>query len=455
MKHLPKIISLIGFLFVFSFLSFDLAEAATAEVEPNNASELATEIQPVDEIEGMLTDNEDMDYYKITFPYDGSYELYSYLGKDSSDNRYYYDSYKVKLYSESGELVQTSEDYSYYNEETYEDYYYQKMNASVTKGTYYLALAVTDDYYDLSNQTYTLFSSAEFTPDFEITSLTPSNSKMLLKDKTVTLATKANQSNLQYQYKINDKVVQGFSTKATYNWKPTKAGNYTVRVEVRKAEYPNAVISKETTYQVHDGAVKVSSFTPSVASPRPANKTIKWTAKATGLDLQYKFSVYTNKKWYTIQNYSSKNTVNWKPTKAGNYKVKVDVRSKTSGKKAYKTVSYNIFKPSDFSITSFKANKKSPQTAGTYITYSASAKGEHLEYRFRVNSGYGYYTAQDYSGKRSFSISPSYSGNLTVAVNVRQIGTTKVKTKTVVIRVKENPSGYMYVNYDMNPTMAP
>ena len=39
--------------------------------------------------------------------------------------------------------------------------------------------------------------------------------------------------------------------------------------------------------------------------------------------------------------------------------------------------------------------------------------------------------------------------NLTVAVNVRQIGTTKVKTKTVVIKVKENPSCYMNVNYDI------
>ena len=125
---------------------------------------------------------------------------------------------------------------------------------------------------------------------------------------------------------------------ANYGWKIYCEGGSHEKLNIRMR-----VISKETTYQVHDGAVKISSFKPSVASPRPTNKTIKWTAKATGLDLQYKFSVYCNKKWYSIQNYSSKNTVNWKPKNAGNYKIKVDVRSKTSGKKAYKTVSYSYF----------------------------------------------------------------------------------------------------------------
>ena len=450
MKQLQKFIILLGFLVIFSFLSVDEAKAAaTSEAEPNNASEFATEVQSADEIEGMIDDNEDLDYYKISLPYESTFEVYSYLGNYYEDNGSYYDSYKLKLYSESGELLQTSSEYNYYDDEDYQYYYYQTIKESLPEGNYYLAVEVTDDYYDLSNQSYTIFQYTEFTPDFEITSITPSNSKMLIKDKTVKLTTKANQSNLQYQYSINDKVVRAFSSTATYNWKPTVAGTYTVKVEVRKADSPNAIISKETTYKVHDGAVKISSFKPSLTSPGPTNKTIKWTAKAQGVDLQYKFSVYSNKKWSSIQNYSSKNAVNWKPKNAGNYKIKVEVRSKASGKKAYKTVNYSIFKPSAFSITSFKANKKSPQTAGTYITYSARAKGEHLEYRFRVNNGYGWYTAQDYSGKRNFSVSPYYSGKLTVAVNVRQKGTTKVKTKKVKINIKENPSYYMNANYDI------
>ena len=141
--------------------------------------------------------------------------------------------------------------------------------------------------------------------------------------------------------------------------------------------------------------------------------------------------------------------MNWKPTKAGTYKVRVDVWSKASGKKAYKVANYTVFKPSDFSITSFTANKKSPQTAGTYLTYTAKAKGAYLEYQFRVNNGYGWYTAQDYSTKNTFSTYP-YTGNFRVAVNVRQKGTTKVKQKIVSIQIKENPSYYMRSNYEIN-----
>ena len=54
---------------------------------------------------------------------------------------------------------------------------------------------------------------------------------------------------------------------------------------------------RQTYFQVHDGTVKISALKPSLSSPRPSNKTIKWTAKLHGVDLQYKFSVYSNKKW--------------------------------------------------------------------------------------------------------------------------------------------------------------
>ena len=445
----------------------------------------------------------------------------------------------MKLYDESGELIHTSNEYNTYDEGSYEYYYYQQLAVSLERGTYYLAVEVTDDYYDLSNQAYFLYQWAEFSPDFsiesfkanlsspqlenktisfqassktaglqyqfsinnkvlqefgtsssfkwkpskagsytikvearnpnypyaviskelkynitaykpdfKITSLT-SSSKYIIQNKQVTLSTKTDKSKLQYQYTINDKVVQKFGSKATYNWKPTKAGKYKVKVEVRRAEYPNAVVVKAAYFQVYDGNVKITALKPSLSSPRPYNKTIKWTASSHGVDLQYKFSVYSNKKWVTIKNYSSTRTVNWKPTKAGTYKVRVDVWSKASGKKAYKVANYTVFKPSDFSITSFTANKKSPQTAGTYLTYTAKAKGAYLEYQFRVNNGYGWYTAQDYSTKNTFSTYP-YTGNFRVAVNVRQKGTTKVKQKIVSIQIKENPSYYMRSNYEIN-----
>ncbi|CAM3955205.1 triple tyrosine motif-containing protein [Mesobacillus thioparans] len=291
---------------------------------------------------------------------------------------------------------------------------------------------------------------SKYKPDFSISSISTSLKSPQILGKTITFTANTNKSGLQYQYYVDNKVVQKFGSNKTYKWKPGKIGKYKIKVGVRRTEYPNSIVFKEISYEVKDPNVKIQSLKPSLSSPSPTSKSIKWTAKATGVDLQYKFSVKQNNKWVTLKKYSSSKTYTWKPKTAGSYQIKVDIKSKASGKSASKIVKYTIFKPSAFSITSFKSSKKSPVMEGTNMNFSAKASGKYLEYRFRVYSNGYWDTYKDYSSSKSFNFTPYGSGKYKIVVDVRQKGTTKKKTKTITIDVKESPSWQMNMNYNIS-----
>ena len=44
--------------------------------------ESATEIQPLEDSEGKIANNEDIDFYKITLPYESEFGVSSFLGND-------------------------------------------------------------------------------------------------------------------------------------------------------------------------------------------------------------------------------------------------------------------------------------------------------------------------------------------------------------------------------------
>ena len=83
------------------------------------------------------------------------------------------------------------------------------------------------------------------------------------------------------------------------------------------------------TYVVEEvQGLKIDSITTNYVSPQALGKTIKVTASATGAkDLQYRFWVHDILgNWTLIQDFSSKNYVNWKAKKTGNYAIWVDVK---------------------------------------------------------------------------------------------------------------------------------
>ncbi|WP_066065361.1 hypothetical protein [Neobacillus soli] len=317
-------------------------------------------------------------------------------------------------------------------------------------GTYKLKVEVRDPSFPSAvAQKEISYTITAYKPDFAITSFSPNINSPSLTGKTITFSTKTNKSGLQYQYTVNGRVVQSFGANSSYSWKPTSAGKYTIKVEVRRSQYPNRIVSKQLSYEISDGKVYISSLRANMSSPRPTSTSIKWTAAAKGVNLEYKFSVYQNKKWTTIQNYSSKNYTYWKPKSAGSSKVMVTVRSKLSKKTATRTANFTIFKPSYFSAPTLKSNISTKQTTNTYFYFTAKSSGNYLEYRFRVYNGYYWSTVQDYSSSKSLYWTAYYKGKYTVAVDVRQKGTKTVKTKKLSLDIRESPNSSFNANYDI------
>ncbi|WP_075982994.1 triple tyrosine motif-containing protein [Bacillus massilinigeriensis] len=426
------------------------SKASTNELEPNETKETATVMDLATSQSGTLTNDQDVDYYQINMPLSGTFSLSSYLGNEELDNEYFYYSYHVKIYNSLGELIKESDsDYGY--DEVSDYYYYLQAldNIELEKGTYYLSVQSDNENVGIENQSYQLTPKVEYHPDFSLKSITPSVKSPYVNGKTIKLTANSDTANLEYQFRINNTVVQSFSTNKVYQWKPSKAGKYTIKVEARKTEFPNTIVSKTLSYEIKDGKVTISSLVRDKTSPRPTSTTIKWTARASGMGLEYKFSVYKNKKWSTLQNYSTKSYAYWKPKTAGTYKVRVTVRSKVSGKSATKdSSSFTIYKPSSYSITSLKSSLKSPQKAGRTFYISGKAKGSYLEYRYRVYNGYSWYTIKDYSSSKTLYWTPYARGNYKIALDVRQKGSSRKKTKYLSFTIKDAPNFYVRYTYN-------
>ena len=91
----------------------------------------------------------------------------------------------------------------------------------------------------------------------------------------------------------------------------------------------------------------LSSFTADKSSGQPLGTTINFTANSNaGSDALYKFYALYNGKWTVLQDYSSKNTLAWKPTAAGTYTIRVWAKHKNSTTTAlgdsYKDISFTI-----------------------------------------------------------------------------------------------------------------
>lgn len=455
-------------LLIFTFVFFTITQFSTTsfaigdidhpvtitENEPNDTMDTAQIIDPFSEGWADLADTTDQDFYRFTMPAKGTYYSYAVLNNDGSEE--YAQDFNIVVYDEAGQRVGQSSYVEYTDSDTNEVIHGQQFNLSLEKGQYYFSVQATnkDSYFE--SLQYYLINWAEFDkPNFQIDSITTNVKSPQLLGKTITLSANSQTAGLEYKFTINGAVVQDFGLSNKYVWKPNKPGIANITVDARIPDSPYFIVSKQLTYEIKDGNVTISGLTANHASPSPINTSIRWTANAQGVDLQYKFSVLVNKKWSVVQNFSSKNYFDWKPKTTGSYQVRVDVKSKASGKTAYKLSSgYSIFKPGNFSITSLTPNLKSPRFSNTGIIFVPKASGSYLEYRYRIFDGYAWYTARDFSSIPSFWWKTPYSGNYQIAVDVRVRGTSTIKTKIISYSIKETPNFDMNSNYDIYANSA-
>lgn len=146
--------------------------------------------------------------------------------------------------------------------------------------------------------------------------------------------------NLKYQfsYKYNGKttIMKAYNTKATANFKPKKAGTYTLTVKVKDGQ--GQVVSKSIkSYKVKEklGVKKVT------VSHGSSKLKIKVAAQGTEKNVRYKFVLKKNGKTIQTRTYKSSKSVTFKNISEGKYSITVYVKDSTK-KVAKKTVSYTI-----------------------------------------------------------------------------------------------------------------
>ena len=218
---------------------------------------------------------------------------------------------------------------------------------------------------------------------------------------------------------------------------PSAAGTYNVKINVKDKYGEGDVVSKEFTLTVKAGALANKS-TISATSVN-AGTTVTMTGKATGGTEPYKFAYYYKKStasdWtraYTTASgsaYTKNTSVTFKPTSAGTYNVKINVKDNNGtgtvvSKEFTLTVkSGAVANNSKISSTSISKN--------TTVTLTGAATGGTEPYKFAYY--YKLSTASDWTRAYTTASGSAYTKNTTVTFTPSKAGTYNVK-----INVKDN-----------------
>ena len=243
------------------------------------------------------------------------------------------------------------------------------------------------------------------------------------------------------------KIARDWSTDPTWSW-PTSikdAGTSEIQVQIRDGYH-----SGPAGWDDDAGALftvlkpnqppKLISLLPNKPSPQSVGTAVKWTATASDPDAEpvlYKFWLKgpgTGNAWKSVQDWSTKNQWTWTsaPTNAGAYTVYVYARD---GKHAPATgydsalgapyVLLNNNQPPK--LTALVPDKKSPQSAGTAVKWTATATDANKEpilYRFWLkgpSTGNTWKNVQDWSTKNqwTWTSTPADVGSYSVYVYAR------------------------------------
>ena len=244
---------------------------------------------------------------------------------------------------------------------------------------------------------------------------------------------------LQYKFLISDEknnwyVLKDYSTSNTTVWNAGVSGNKKLYVDVK--DEIGKVVRKSIDYTINSTNLEIKEFKTDKISPQPAGTKILLTANAEGIGkLQYKFLIRDEKNnWYILRDYSTSNTTVWNAGVVGNKKLYVDVKDGT-GKVVRKSIDYTINSTS-LEIKEFKADKISPQSAGTKILLTANAAGTgNLQYKFLIrDEKNNWYVLRNYSTSNTAIWNAGVPGKKKLYVDVKdESGNTLRKSIEYVI----------------------
>ncbi len=262
----------------------------------------------------------------------------------------------------------------------------------------------------------------------------------------------------QYKWLVSDgstsTVVSNWSATATYVWTPSTVNpNYKVSVWVRSTgnAADSAEASAEQAFRI-DAAVPPSestapegapsarvsgvSLTSNKQAPQAPGTPIVWSATPAGgiAPHQYKWWVYDGANWNVISNWSGAASYTWTPSAANaRYRVAVWVRSAGNTNDYHESSTeqgFAIESPGAPSAPALAvrltADKRSPQAAGSTITWTAALTGGvgAYEYKWHLYDG-NWKVVKTWSTSNSYTWTPTTANSrYRVAVWVRSVGNT-------------------------------
>ena len=280
--------------------------------------------------------------------------------------------------------------------------------------------------------------------------------QLMNSEITLTADVSGDVSSLEYKFvwMKNDwkewGVIRNFSTKKDVIWKPTSEGEYTLYLDVKKGTGDSTTVHK--SYHILDWSY--DGISTSLSSPQLMGKQISLSANVGGKinGLRYKFIWEKDgwKEWGVIQNFSTKNKASWKPIKAGDYVLHVDVCDMNgytfTMKKEFK-INNLSWKWGDLLTSSSKVEIGKEVTLTQKI--ESSIKELPLEYKFvwQKDGWKEWGVIRGFSTKNSVKWIPEISGECTIVVDVKD-STGEVKTKSKVINIEKGNWKYVKINPD-------
>ncbi len=247
----------------------------------------------------------------------------------------------------------------------------------------------------------------------------------------------------QYKFSVGSDVLSDYSSKSSVSWIPAKAGNYTVKVEVKDSK--GDVVSKSMSFEIKDTATAVEPVIQNIeATPTNyANSEILKGKEAkinvtagggnTGTKLLFYKMTVTDSKGETVNvpYYSLKNEYKFTPTEKSSYSFTASVQS-SDNTTTFRTVKYNAVDA--FSEPGDLTASVSAKDAGNN-KYTLKAEGfggtAPYTYKFEINGE----TKQDFGTADTYTLTAA-PGTYTVKVTVKD-SKGKTATDETVVQVAD------------------
>jgi Putative Ig domain/Glucodextranase, domain B len=310
----------------------------------------------------------------------------------------------------------------------------------------------TADIYDNSQSNYSIaFPVNSATPALSVTGLSANRiaPQPVGTPITFTAAVSGGTAPQQFKWMLfdgsNTSVVQGWSSNNTWTWTPSTANAaYQVTVWARSAASTtdaaeNANSTRSLPFAISATPLTLTGLTANLPAPQAVGTPVTFTAAVSGGigPHQFKWWVSDGQSWTALQNWSTSNTWTWTPTSAGgNTRVAVWVRNAGNTADAYDnpaangSIAFGITgggqTPAPLTVTNLTANRVSPQSVGTPITFSAAVSGGTAPQQFKwmLFDGSNTSVVQGWSTSNTWTWTPTTADAYQVTVWARSAAST-------------------------------